>query len=144
MPGFLVNEPPADGGGHDEEEAGSGGGEEGSPGHGHHDEGEHDDHHEEGDADGHDHHEGDDARADGGGGGEEGSTDTALTSALRDPHLQEILLKQTANTRAAGREKAKLTQMEVDGRTPLYPGCRPEDTRLSVTLKALEMKAEHK
>ncbi len=28
--------------------------------------------------------------------------------------------------------------------TPLYPGCRPEDTRLSVMLKALEMKAEHK
>jgi hypothetical protein len=28
--------------------------------------------------------------------------------------------------------------------TPLYPGCRPEDTRLSVTLECLEMKAEHK
>ena len=34
--------------------------------------------------------------------------------------------------------------MEVDGLTPLYPGCRPEDTRLNVTLKTLEMKAEHK
>ncbi|KAK1629226.1 hypothetical protein QYE76_003541 [Lolium multiflorum] len=34
--------------------------------------------------------------------------------------------------------------MEVDGMTPLYPGCRPEDTRLSVTLECLEMKAEHK
>jgi hypothetical protein len=34
--------------------------------------------------------------------------------------------------------------MEIDGKTPLFPGCRPEDTRLSVTLKALEMKAESK
>ena len=34
--------------------------------------------------------------------------------------------------------------MELDGMTPLYLGCRTEDTRLSVTLKALEMKAEHK
>jgi hypothetical protein len=25
-----------------------------------------------------------------------------------------------------------------------YPGCRPEDTRLNVTLKALEMKEQHK
>ena len=80
----------------------------------------------------------------GGGGGENRSTDTPLTLALRDPHLQEILLKETTNARAAAREKAKLAQMEVDGRTPLYPGCRPDDTRLSVTLKALEMKADHK
>ena len=67
-----------------------------------------------------------------------------LTSVLRDPHVQELLLKETSNAKAAGREKAKLAQMEIDGMTTLYPGCRPEDTRLSVTLKALEMKAEHK
>ena len=63
---------------------------------------------------------------------------------LRDPHVQELLLKEPSNAKAAAREKAKLAQMELDGMTPLYPGCRPEDTRLSVTLKALEMKAEHK
>ena len=28
--------------------------------------------------------------------------------------------------------------------TPLYEGCRPEDTRLKVTLMALEMKVKHK
>ena len=67
-----------------------------------------------------------------------------LTSALRDPHVQELLLKETGNAKAEAREKAKLAQMEVDGMTPFYPGCRPEDTCLSVTLKALEMKAEHK
>ncbi|KAK1694390.1 hypothetical protein QYE76_011087 [Lolium multiflorum] len=80
----------------------------------------------------------DDAGADGG--GEAESTQTPLTSALRDPHVQELLLKDTGNAKP----EAKLAQMEVDGMTPLYPGCRPEDTRLSVTLECLEMKAEHK
>jgi hypothetical protein len=67
-----------------------------------------------------------------------------LTSALWVPHVQELLLKETSNAKAAAREKAKLAQMEKDGLTPLYPGCRPKDTHLNVTLKALEMKAEHK
>jgi hypothetical protein len=67
-----------------------------------------------------------------------------LTSALRDPHVQELLLKEMSNDKAAAREKAKLAQMEKDRVNPLYPWCRPEDTRLNVTLKALEMKAEHK
>ena len=56
-------------------------------------------------------------------------------SALQDSHVQELLLKETSNARAAAREKAKLAQMEIDGMTPLYPGCRPEDTHLNVTLK---------
>jgi hypothetical protein len=51
---------------------------------------------------------------------------------------------ETSSAKAAAREKAKLEQMEIDGKTPLFPGCRPEDTRLSVTLKALEMKVESK
>ena len=131
-----INGAPAGHGHPDEGDAG---------GHHHHKEGDagghH--HHEEGDAGGHDHHEeGDDAGVDGG--GEDANTQTLLTSALRDPHVQELLLKETSNTRAAAREKAKLAQMEIDGMTPLYPGCRPEDTRLNVTLKGLEMKAEHK
>jgi hypothetical protein len=49
-----------------------------------------------------------------------------------------------SNDKAAAREKTKLAQMEKDRVTPLYPLCRPEDTRLNVTLKALQMKAEHK
>ena len=114
--------------------------------HVHHEEGDdggHHHHHEEGDGDGHDHHEeGDDAGVDGG--GEDVNTETLLTSALRDPHVQELLLKETSNARAAAREKAKLGQLEIDGMTPLYPGCRPEDTCLNVTLKGLEMKVEHK
>ena len=72
------------------------------------------------------------------------NTETPLTSALRDPHVQELLLKETSNARAAAREKAKLAQMEIDGRTPLYPGCRPDDTRLNITLTSLEMKAQYK
>ena len=128
-----------DAGGHHHHEEGDTGG------HIHHEEGDANGHihHEEGDADGHDHHEeGDDAGVDGG--GEDVNMETLLTSALRDPHVQELLLKETSNARAAAREKAKLAQMEIDGMTPLYPGCRPEDTRLNVTLKGLEMKAEHK
>jgi hypothetical protein len=126
------------------------------------DEGVHDDHHE-GDSGGRhddDHHEGDGGgghdddhhEGDGGGGhddddGEDAAsmgTQTRLTSALQDPHVQELLLKETSNAKAAAREKAKLEQMEIDGKTPLFPGCQPEDTRLSVTLKALEMKAKSK
>ena len=63
---------------------------------------------------------------------------------MQDPHIQELLLKQTDNARAAAREKAKMDQLELDAVTPLYEGCRPEDTRLKVTLMALEMKVKHK
>jgi hypothetical protein len=125
--GFMLgfNEEPAANVGH-EEEADIGREDEESP--------EHGVHHEEGEAD-----EGDDD-AGGDGGGDAERKQTPLTSALRDPHVQELLLKDTGNAKP----EAKLAQMEVDGMTPLYPGCRPEDTRLSVTLECLEMKAEHK
>ncbi|KAK1684116.1 hypothetical protein QYE76_044964 [Lolium multiflorum] len=63
---------------------------------------------------------------------------------VQDPYLQELLLKQTSNARDAAREKAKMDQLEVDAVTPLYEGCRPEDTRLKVTLMALQMKVKHK
>jgi hypothetical protein len=124
------------------------------------DEGIHDDHHEGDGGSGHDddyhegdgggghdddHHEGDVVGADGG--GEDAAligTQTRLTSSLQDPQFLELLLKETSNAKAAAREKAKLEQMEIDGKTLLFLGCRPEDTRLSVTLKALEMKAERK
>ena len=93
---------------------------------------------DEGDADGHGHDEGVD------GGGEDANTQNPLMSALQDSHVQELLLKETSNARAAAREKAKLAQIEIDGKTPLYPGCRPQDTRLQVTLDALEMKSGNK
>ena len=47
---------------------------------------------------------------------------------MQDPHIQELLLKQTNNARAAAREKAKLYQLEIDAVTPLYEGYMPEDT----------------
>jgi hypothetical protein len=78
------------------------------------------------------------------GGDKEESMPMMLTSALRDPHVQELLLKEMSNDKAAAIEKAKLAQMEKDRVTPLYPWCRPEDTRLNAMLKALEMKVEHK
>ena len=121
------------------------------PGHGYlvfDDVGGQDHHDDEGDAGGQDHH---DDEADTGGhsqgvdsGGENVDTQTSLITALQDPHVQELLLKQTSNERAACREKAKLVQMEIDGKTPLHPGCRPQDTRLQVTLDALEMKSVNK
>ena len=95
----------------------------------------HDDEEDAGADDGHD-HEDDDA----------GGADDAGPSMgwVQDPHIQELLLKQTDNARAAAREKAKMDQLELDVVTPLYEGCRPEDTRLKVTLMALEMKVKHK
>ena len=90
---------------------------------------------DEGDADGHGHDEGVD------GGGEDANTpQSSLMSALMESHVQELLLKEASTVR----EKAKLAQMEIDGRTPLYSGCRPQDTRLQVTLDALEMKSGNK
>ena len=65
----------------------AGNGDEESPGH--------DDHHDEGDA-GHDHHDEGDAESDGG--GEDTDTLTPLSSALRDPHFREVLLKGVTTT----------------------------------------------
>ena len=71
------------------------------------------DHHEEEDAGGEHHHD-----------EEEDSGATPLISALRDSHVQDLLLQETSNDRVAARERAKLSQMEKDGMTPIFPGCR--------------------
>ena len=74
-----------------------------------------------------------------------GADDDGTTSGwVRDPYVQELLLKKTSNTRDAAREKAKLAQLEKDAVTPFYEGCRPDDTRLNVMLKAIEIKTKHK
>ena len=105
-------------------------------GHNHHVEDAGHDHEEDQD-EGHDHHEDEDA-------GEDGDGPSSMDW-VQDPHLQELLLNQASNNaRAAAREKAKLNQLEIDAVTPLYEGCRPEDTRLKVALMALEMKVKHK
>ena len=67
-----------------------------------------------------------------------------LSSAMRDPHVRDLLCKKTTSDRAASREEAKLAQLEVDSRTPLYDGCDPEVTRLSFTLELLKTKAKNK
>ncbi|KAK1607302.1 hypothetical protein QYE76_030975 [Lolium multiflorum] len=98
--------------------------------------------------DDHDHNVGDPGPDDGedqdGGHHEDEDDGPSSMDWVQDPYLQELLLKQTSNARAAAREKAKMDQLEVDAVTPLYEGCRPEDTRLKVTLMALEMKVKHK
>ena len=139
--GFMLglNEAPTANGAHEDE--GGRGEDEESPGHGYQDEGDvgEQDDHDEGDVGG---QEGHDEGVDGG--EEDANTQNPLMSALQDSHVQELLLKETSNARAAAREKAKLAQMEKDGMTPLFPGCWPQDTRLQVTLDALEMKANNK
>jgi hypothetical protein len=69
---------------------------------------------------------------------------TPLTSAVRDPHVQELLTKKTTDARGAAREKAKLRQLEIDSTTPLYKDCDPKETRLKAALEVLEMKAKYK
>jgi hypothetical protein len=64
--------------------------------------------------------------------------------ALRDSHVQDLLFQETSNDGAAARERAKLAQMEKDMMTPIFPGCRPQDTRLHVTLDYLLMKMHNK
>ena len=63
---------------------------------------------------------------------------------MQDPHVQDLLRKSTTSERAASREEAKLAQLEVDSKTPLYNGCDPEVTRLSFTPELLKMKAKNK
>ena len=71
---------------------------------------------------------------------------TPLTSVVRDPHLQDLLLNSsTTGARAVDRRKSKLAQLEIDSKTPLYdaPGRDPEESRLRVTLELLQMKAKY-
>jgi hypothetical protein len=63
---------------------------------------------------------------------------------VHDPHVQNLLPKNTANERAAAIQIAKLAQLEVDLMSPLYEGCDPWHTRLSVTLNLLDIKAKFK
>ena len=67
---------------------------------------------------------------------------TPLTSVVRDPHVQELLMKMMTNDRGASREKSKLAQLEADSNTLLFDGS--EESRLKVSLEVLEMKAKYK
>ena len=62
-----------------------------------------------------------------GGHGEDGGTQQSdsfvLSSVMQDPHVRELLRKNTTSERAASREEAKLAQLELDSKTPLYEGC---------------------
>ena len=72
-----------------------------------------------------------------------GPTPMPLTTYLKDPHLQELLLRPTSNDRAAAREKSKLgATWDIYMNTPLYLGCRLEDSRLKVALDVLQMKID--
>jgi hypothetical protein len=71
---------------------------------------------------------------------------TPLTSAMQDPHFQELLMNnRSTDARVGDRRKSKLAQPEIDSRTPLYdaPGREPEENHLRVALNLLEIKATH-
>ena len=63
---------------------------------------------------------------------------------MQDLHVRDLLHKRTTSDRAASREEAKLAQLEVDSKTPLYDDCDPEVTRLSFTLELLKTEAKNK
>lgn len=93
--GFFEQAPPPANGAREDEGGGREDGEE-SPG---------EDHNEEGDAGGEDHHDegdagGEDDEAEDGG-GESANTETPVTSAFQDIHVQELLRKETSNAKAA-------------------------------------------
>ena len=82
-------------------------------------------------------------------GGEEAAdctpqSSTLLSSVMQDPHVRDLLRKSTTSERATSREEAKLAQLEVDSKTPLYDDCDHEVARLSFTLQLLKTKAKNK
>ena len=57
---------------------------------------------------------------------------------MRDPHVQELLVKESLNARGATREKAKLAQLKKDAVMKLYEGCNDGDNRLNLTLESMQ------
>ena len=70
------------------------------------------------------------------------SHSSTLCSAVRDPHLQEVITKDSTTTRGAAREKLKLKQLEKDLDTPVYEGFGSTPSRLKVTLDILKQKSK--
>lgn len=66
-----------------------------------------------------------------------------LAVMVQDPHVQRQVVKETNNDIAAHIEDAKLEILVKDSKTPLYPGCMPECTSLSVMLELLRLKVVH-
>ena len=103
-------------GGRDDEES-LGHDHDGDAVHSHHVEDDaHDDEEDAGVDEGHDHEDEDAGRAD---------DDGPSMGWVQDPHIQELLLKQTDNARAAAREKAKLDQLGIDAVTPFMKDAGP-------------------
>ena len=55
---------------------------------------------------------------------------------MQDPHLKELLLKNS--------RQSKLAQLEINSNTLLYLGCGAKECRLKVVLDVLQMKSRHK
>ena len=55
--------------------------------------------------------------------GTQQSDSFVLSLVMQDPHVRDLLRKNTTSERAASREEAKLPQLELDLKTPLYEDC---------------------
>src|SRR4051812_49872874 len=67
-----------------------------------------------------------------------------LSTVMQDPDVRELLRKNMTSETVASRDEAKLAQLDLDSKTPLYEGCQPEDTHLSFTLGLLKTNAKNK
>lgn len=65
-----------------------------------------------------------------------------LAGMVHGQYMQELIVKETSTEIAARREATKLVTLVKDSTTPLYAGCKPKHTRLSVTMNLLDIKAK--
>lgn len=65
-----------------------------------------------------------------------------LAGMVHGQYMQELIVKETSTEIAARREATKLVTLVKDSTTPLYVGCKPEHTRLSVMMNLLDIKAK--
>ena len=61
---------------------------------------------------------------------------------MHDEHMQELNMKETSTKAASRREATKLATLVKDLTAALYGGCKAKQTRLSVTMNLMDIKAK--
>ena len=61
---------------------------------------------------------------------------------VHDEHMQELNMKETSTEAASRREATKLATLVKDLTAALYGGCKAKQTRLSVTMNLMDIKAK--
>ena len=62
---------------------------------------------------------------------------------MHDEHMQELIMKETSTEAASRREATKLATLVKDLTAALYGGCKAKQTRLSVTMNLMDIKAKN-